>query len=172
MSAPQARNRLGQGPSSNLPGVQAAGFATSVPGQGYNGDSGFTIVEHPPLPLGLSQYAIFRLADPGYFAALGIPILRGETFSPGQRLDRATKVIISASFARQYFPAEDPIGKHLLARGEKSYEIIGVVGDTRYLIAEPAEPTMYFSLYDGTENGGTLAVRGSRPRSATLPARD
>src|SRR5204863_8837672 len=50
----------------------------------------------------------------------------------------------------------------LLARGEKSYEIIGVVGDTRYLIAEPAEPTMYFSLYDGTENGGTLAVRGIR----------
>jgi predicted permease len=146
----------------SLPGVQAAGFVTAAPGQGYYGDTGFTIAEHPPLPVGQSQYAIFRSADPGYFAALGIPILRGDTFDPSQRLDHAMKVIVNDSFVRQYFPGEDPLGKHLLARGEKSYEIVGVVGDTRHLVARTPEPIMYFPLYDGTENDGTLVVRSTR----------
>ncbi len=145
----------------NLPGVQAAGFVTAVPGQGYIGDNGFAIAEHPPLPSGQSQYAIFRWADPGYFAALGIPVLGGETFDAGQRLDRAMKVIVSDSFVRRYFPGEDPLGKHLLTHGNKSYEIIGVVGDTRFLIAQPAQPIMYFPLYAGSENNETLAVRST-----------
>jgi predicted permease len=145
----------------NIPGVQAAGFGAAVPGQGYYSDSGFTVAEHPPLPLGQSQYALFRTADPGYFAALGIPILRGETFTAGQRLDNALKVIINDSLARRFLPDENPVGKHLLARGEKSYEIVGVVADTRYLINKTAEPMMYFPLYEGTENDGTLAVRSA-----------
>lgn len=144
----------------NIPGLQA-GFGAAVPGQGYYSDSGFTVAEHPALPVGQSQYALFRTADPGYFVALGIPFLRGETFAASQRLDRAMRVIINDSFARQYFPGEDPVGKHLLARGEKSYEIVGVVGDTRYLINKSPEPMMYFPLYEGTENDGTLAVRST-----------
>jgi hypothetical protein len=145
----------------NIPGLHAAGFGAAVPGQGYYSDSGFRVAEHPPLAVGQSQYALFRTADPGYFAALGIPFLRGETFAVSQRLDRAMKVIINDSFARQYFPGENPVGKHLLARGEKSYEIVGVVGDTRYLINKSPLPMMYFPLYDGTENDGTLAVRST-----------
>jgi predicted permease len=143
----------------NIPGVQVAGFGAAVPGQGYYSDSGFTVSEHPPLPVGQSQSALFRTADPGYFAALGIPFLHGETFTASQRLDRAMKVIINDSLARRFLPGENPVGKHLLARGEKSYEIVGVVGDTRYVINKAPEPMMYFPLYDGTENDATLAVR-------------
>ena len=143
----------------SLPGVQAAGFVTLVPGQGYWGDNGFMIAEHPPLPAGQSQYAVVRWADPGYFAALGIPLLRGQTFDESHRLDKATKVIVSESFVQRYLTDEDPIGKHLLTLGRKSYEIIGVVGDTRWLIAKSPEPMMYFPLYAGKEGGGTLAVR-------------
>src|SRR5438093_4499227 len=143
----------------SLPGVQAAGFVTLVPGQGYWGDNGFMIAEHPPLPTGQSQYADVRWADPGYFAALGIPLLRGQTFDESHRLDKATKVIVSESFVQRYLTDEDPIGKHLLTLGRKSYEIIGVVGDTRWLIAKSPEPMMYFPLYAGKEGGGTLAVR-------------
>ena len=146
----------------SLPGVEGAGLSTGVPGQGYMEDNGFAIAEHPPLPLGQIEGAIVRWADPGYFAALGIPVLRGQAFDPSQRLDRAMKVIVSESFVRQYFPGEDPIGKHLLTLGSKSYEVVGVVGDTRFLIAKPAQPMMYFPLYAGSENGATLAVRSSR----------
>jgi predicted permease len=146
----------------NLPGVQGAGLGTAVPGQGYIQDNGFAIEEHPPLPQGQIQYAVVRFADPAYFEALGIPILRGGAFDPSQRLERAMKVIVSDSFVRQYFAGEDPLGKHLRTMGDKSYEIVGVVGDTRFLIAEPAQPMMYFPLYAGTENGATLAVRSIR----------
>jgi predicted permease len=142
------------------PGVRAAAFVSTVPGAGYDGDYGFTISEHPPLPLGAGQYAIDRWCDPGYFAALGIPFFQGRTFAENQLLDRANEVVITQSFVRQYFPGEDPIGKHLDILGSKQrYQIVGVVGDTRYEIAEPPHPMMYFPIFKGTRNDAALAVR-------------
>lgn len=149
-----------------VPGIRAAGLVRAVPGGGYEGDGGFAIAEHPPLPQGQSQFDLVRWADPGYFAALGIPLLRGQTFDTTARLDGPLEVIITDLFARQYFPGEDPIGKHLLTLGKRSFQIVGVVGDTRFEIAEPPQPMMYFSIYsslfDGNvPNEATLAVRSS-----------
>jgi len=144
-----------------LPGVTAAGFVRAVPGQGYMGDQGFTIVEHPPLPQGQAQYAIDRWADPDYFQAMGIPIIRGHTFDADRKLDQANQAVISASFARQYFPDEDPIGKHIHHDG-RVYEITGIVGDTRYWAAKPPEPIQYFPLFAGLWDYGTLVVRSDR----------
>ncbi|MGA7343711.1 MAG: ABC transporter permease [Terracidiphilus sp.] len=141
-----------------LPGVEAAGLVEAVPGQGYWEDSSFQIVEHPPLPLGQGLYAINRTADPGYFAAIGIPILRGRSFSESLRLDQANEIVISDAFARRYFPGEEPLGKHLHTQG-KNFTIVGVVGDTRYDIGEEPEPMKYFPLWSGERNGGTLVVR-------------
>jgi predicted permease len=145
-----------------LPGVQAAGLAQEVPGQGYGGDRGFLIAEHPPLPLGQGQYAIDRWVDPRYFSAFGISFLSGHTFDPNQRLDNAREVIVTSSFVRQYFGDEDPLGKHLLTLGRQPYLIVGVVGDTRYELGRPALPMMYFPLYSGTPSDLTLAVRSNR----------
>jgi putative ABC transport system permease protein len=113
------------------------------------------------LAAGQIQSAVVRWADPGYFAALGIRLLRGQTFDENQRLEKATKVIVSDSFVRRYLPDEDPFGKHLLTLGRKSYEVVGVVGDTRWAIAKSPEPMMYFPLYAGKEGGGTLSVRSN-----------
>jgi putative ABC transport system permease protein len=146
-----------------LPGVDAAGFVTDVPGQGYGGDFSFTVAEHPPLPEGKGTTAINRSADPGYFAAMGIPILRGRTFGDDQRLDHANEVIISDSFAKEYFPHENPLGKHLRVMGGKDlHEIVAVVGDTRYSIGEAPRPTQYYPLYAGDTSGGTLVIRSNR----------
>jgi putative ABC transport system permease protein len=142
-----------------LPGVDAAGFATAVPGQGYQMDWSFTIVEHPPLPQGRGLFALSRWADPKYFNAMGIPILRGRTFD-GKRLDAANETIISQSFANQYFPGEDPLDKHLHVRGQNAV-IVGIVGDTRYAIGEPPRPMHYYPLDAGVENVGTLVIRSS-----------
>ena len=153
-----------------LPGVDAAGLVRAVPGEGYFGDSGVTIVEHSPLPQGQTQLAIVRWADRGYFALLKIPFLRGRSFGSNQRLDGANEAIISAEFARQCFPNEDPIGKHLIGFGRRSYEIVGVVGDTRYRLAERPEPTMYFPIDAGTFSGAALVVRAARdPERLALP---
>ena len=101
-----------------------------------------------------------RWADPKYFGAMGIPILRGRTFDGGKRLDAANEAVISQSFASQYFPGEDPLGKHLHVRG-KNAVIVGIVGDTRYAIGETPRPVQYYPLDAGVENVGTLVIRSS-----------
>jgi len=141
-----------------LPGVEAAGFATAVPGQGWWEDNGFSILEHPPLPMGTANDALGRTADSGYFAAMGIPILRGRTFNQNLRLEQANEIIVSDGLAKKYFPGEEPLGKHI-STNEKVYTIVGVVGDMRYAIGEEPFPTKYFSFNEGRENYGTLVIR-------------
>jgi putative ABC transport system permease protein len=143
-----------------LPGVEAAGFTTAVPGQGYWGDHSFEIAEHPPLPQGQAQFAIARSADPGYFAAQKIRILRGHSFDPSRKLDQANQAVINDAFAKQYFPNEDPIGKHL--RMNRDYEIVGIVSNTRYSLAEAPAPVQYYPLYSGSSNNGVLVIRAGR----------
>jgi predicted permease len=145
----------------NVPGIQAAGLIDFVPGNGAGGDDGFTILEHPPLPLGKTNLANNRWCDAGYFAALGIPILKGRTFSTNQRPGHSTEIMISNAFVRQFFPHEDPIGKHMTTFNQTGSEIVGIVGDTRGNPAEPPPPIMYFPLFAGTDivNSATLAIR-------------
>jgi predicted permease len=148
-----------------LPGVQAAGLSTSLPGEGWGGDNLATIVEHPPLPKGQGIDLMHRNVDPGYFAALQIPLLRGRYFRNDERLDRTRVVIISESTAKKYFSGEDPIGRHLNIDFEtpqpQPYEIVGVVGDTRWNITDSVRPTFYAPLLNGGANFASLAVRGS-----------
>ena len=150
-----------------LPGVSSAGIVNVVPGQGYGGDNLVTIPEHPPLAKGQLQIARRRYADPGYFAALQIPIVRGRTFTNQERLDNADKVIVSQMLMHDFFPNEDPIGKHLvvdlgLVGKPRAYEIVGVVGDTRYEISMPPQPMMYFPLLSGLNPRAVIAVRSQR----------
>ena len=70
--------------------------------------------EHPPLKPGEDlPEALVRWADPGYFSALGIPLVNGRFFTNDERGARSYKVIVSRQLVRQYFPGDDPIGKHL-----------------------------------------------------------
>jgi putative ABC transport system permease protein len=144
-----------------LPGVDAAGLVNAAPGQGYWEDSSFTIVEHPPLPLGTGVFALNRTAESGYFAAMGIPILRGRTFNDSLRLEQTNEIIVTDLFAKKYFPGEEPLGKHLKTN-ERTYTIVGIVGDTRFAIGEEPKPMKYFHLNEGRINYGTLVIRSSR----------
>jgi predicted permease len=157
-----------------LPGVAAAGISSALPGEGWGGDFLVDIPEHPPLPKGQGIDLMHRGADPGYFAALQIPLIRGRYFRNDERLDHGKVAIISESTAKQYFPGEDPIGRHLGGSdvGPKYYEIVGVVGDTRWMITQPMRPTVYLPLFEGHYGGVGLAVRansGVDVQSLALP---
>jgi putative ABC transport system permease protein len=102
-----------------------------------------------------------RWIDPGYFAALGIPILRGHTFDSNQRLLLANETIISQSFAAQFFPNEDPIGKHLRTNNFTAV-IVGVAGDIRHEIGEKPGPIQYYPVFAGVANNGVIVLRSSR----------
>jgi predicted permease len=147
----------------NLHAVERAGLVSRPPGAGYGGDDSFTIPEHPPQPAGQFAFGLRRFADPGYFAAMGIPLLRGRTFREGERLETATTVVISDLLARTYFPGEDPLGRHvrvaLHGRTARNYEIIGVVGDSRHEVAKPPEPMIYYSMDSGISSYASLVIR-------------
>jgi predicted permease len=147
-----------------LPGVRAAGLGFAVPGVGALEDDIFTVPEHPPVAAGATlPDALLRTADPGYFSTLQIPLLKGRFFTTDDRAGHPKTIIISRLLAQQYFPGEDPLGKHLhiFPYGNADYEIVGVVADTLYQVGQPAKPTMYFPVLSGrTDVGGlTLAVR-------------
>jgi putative ABC transport system permease protein len=144
------------------PGVQAAGLVSRAPGEGWGGDRLMSIVEHPPMPKGEANHFMVRGADPGYFAAIRLPMIRGRIFTSDERLERAHVVLISEGSAKKYFPGEDPIGKHLRDEDEKStFEIIGVVGDTRWTVAEEPVPTLYWPIYGNDYSNATIVVRST-----------
>jgi predicted permease len=154
-----------------IPGVESAGLVTTAPGQGWGGDFLVSVMEHPPLPKGAGLDLMTRSADPGYFAAAGIPLLRGRTFASYERLDRGNVTVLSQKAAELCFPHEDPIGKHVRIDFIGAvFEVIGVVGDTRWNIGQKMNPTMYMPIF-GNDNGyATIFVHASHNvESLSLP---
>ncbi len=146
-----------------LPGVQSAGLVSTAPSEGWGGDHLMSIVEHPPLAKGQGLDLQVRGTDPGYFAAIGIPLLRGRIFTSDERLQRAHVAVISQSAAQSYFPGEDPIGKHLKDDfNHDTTEIIGVVGDVRWIVSLPPVPTLYWPIYGNDYSVATIVVRSQR----------
>src|SRR6266481_1521714 len=153
----------------HIPGVKAAGLTNVVPGDGYYGDHEFWVPEHPPQPLGEHHFAAYRTANPDYFSTLQILQVRGRFFSDNERLEHDKYAIVNQELVRQFFPAEDPIGKHLRVgwrtqQGE-NYEIIGVVGDTSYQIDRSARPMMWFPILAGIPGNSAdsvLVVRSAK----------
>jgi predicted permease len=147
-----------------MPGASAAGAVTTLPGNGHWMDNTFTIEGRPPLAPDQELDAVIRAADPGYFAAMNIPLLRGRYFTDSERLDQAKAVIVSESFAREFFPQDDPLGKRVnigMGAGGAHHEIVGIVRDVRSWLNRPVEPTMYFPLYSGNFGYGSLVVRSA-----------
>ena len=164
----------------SIPGVRAAALGNTLPGAGSWGDFVFTVKEHPPLKPGEDRPdALVNWADPGYFSALGIPLVSGRFFTNDERGPRSYKVIVSRQLVRQYFPGDDPIGKHLHvpahfhagAPDDVDYEIVGVAGDTLYQVGKESKATMYFPILEGGAGGGNmLAVHtASDPLQFSVP---
>ena len=89
-------------------------------------------------------------------------------------LTRDRYTIISKKFADQYFPGDNPIGKHVtVGRLLETSEVVGVVGDTSYAVTEPVKATMYFPILSGIPDRtseSTIVVRtAGDPLSLSIP---
>ena len=163
----------------SMPGVRSSALGNTLPGAGYWGDFVFTVKEHPPLKTGEDRPdGLSRWVDPGYFSALGIPLVSGRFFTNDERGARSYKVIVNRQLVRQYFPGDIPIGKHLRVPAHAQpgapenidYEIVGVVGDTLYQVGKEPKATMYFPILEGDIGGGMLAVHtASDPLEFSVP---
>lgn len=150
----------------SIPGVRGAGLVSCLPATGHCNDNFFYIEGRPAQP-GHPMDALQRNADPGYFKAIGLPLLRGRTFTkedgigPDRKHPQRPVIVISESLAKTYFPGEDPIGRRLTLNAELQmqqlqgfpaphYEVIGVVGDAPAAIDRSSAPTFYMPLTDQT----------------------
>jgi predicted permease len=157
------------------PGVTAAGLTSVLPGEGRGRDDTFNIREHPPLPKGEILDSTTRFVDPGYFSAMQIPLIEGRFFNADERLDKVQAIIVNREFTKEVFPGEEHLGKHIVGGpgdGAKSYEIVGVVGDTLDEVSSQPYPAIFYPVYIGLERSVSLAVRtapGHDPASLALP---
>jgi putative ABC transport system permease protein len=155
------------------PGVQSAGTIAWLPLGGAKSRTSFRRDELPPPPEGQWPAADIRVVAGDYFAALGVPLLRGRFFDATDRADAPIRYIINDALARQHFPGEDPIGRRISYEWDQSIsgEIIGVVGSVREdaLDVEPAT-AIYRPFAQDPWNLVTVVVRVDGDAAALAPA--
>ncbi len=119
-----------------LPGVGSAATAFNIPFDDESYINALHITGTPPPVPGeeLQTKVTFVTAD--YFKVMGMPILRGRAFGPGDRADTPKTILIDEPFARRFFPGQDPVGKQV-DDGDGNdpqappYTVVGVVGHLR-----------------------------------------
>jgi putative ABC transport system permease protein len=139
-----------------IPGVGAVGAASALPMASGPSSSVWSRPDRPQAPDQARPFANFQLITPGYFDALGVPLLAGRLFNEGDRPDDIQVGMINQSLARVAFGDEDPLGKQIeFFGGGALLTIVGVVGDAHQLRPELApEPEVYMpyqqvSFYSG-----------------------
>jgi putative ABC transport system permease protein len=127
-----------------LPGVTAAAVVTNLPFSGGVDPRTFTLTGSPATPAEQLPTAHHHRVSGGYFAALGIPLLRGRSFDDRDGADAPAVIVVNQALARAYFPDRDPVGQSLALTGDGPAEIVGVVGDVR---AQRLEDAITFQIY-------------------------
>src|SRR6266571_581066 len=118
-----------------LPGVNSAAAAWWIPLSGSEITFNFD-VEERPIPKGQQPLAQLNVVTADYFKAMRVPLLRGRAFTDRDDRSAPSVAIVSESFAKQFFPGENPIGKRITPNGSVDpgdapvREIVGVVADT------------------------------------------
>jgi putative ABC transport system permease protein len=167
-----------------LPGVTKTAYGMSTPwrdagafgpGMQFSGDGHTHSIENDPR-------AHFRVISPGFFAALGVPILAGRDFNELDSQSKEPIVIVSESLAKRMFPGQDSINRHVywtdpvlqFLPGFKSEQlrIIGVTADIddQNVVPQPTL-TIYSTFNHGPMFNGRLFVHTStNPYSLVTPA--
>jgi predicted permease len=132
-----------------LPGVQGAGVVTKLPlDDEARQDTALFVEDHPIRPGTIPNIHQAAFASPGYFRALGIPILEGHTFEPPDPDRPRRDMIVSRALAERYWPGGHAVGKRVrtMPFGEW-FTIIGVTGNVRgTTLEQPPDETMYLPI--------------------------
>jgi predicted permease len=132
-----------------IPGVSRFALSDTIPPSGGMRGRPFSnmrIAGHLPLPEQGGMVA-FRYVTPGYFRALGIPILAGRDFDEKERSGTETPLILSQSLAQRMFPAENPLGQQIdLDVNGHWLPVVGVAGDVKNSGLTDAPQPEYYRL--------------------------
>lgn len=151
-----------------IPGVQAVSPVVAIPFAGSAGWDGQLAVEGQSAEEATANPIVnMEVVAPDYFATLRMPVLSGRGFTDADRTGSPAVVVISATTARKFWPAGDPIGKRVVFGPPpgRTLTVVGVVPDTRYRDLRTARPSVYFPLHQSFFPFApmNLAIRTSGP---------
>ena len=131
-----------------IPGVTQPALSDSTPLSGIARSTIYSVIDvagRPRTAEGTGGMVTWRAVTPGYFAALGVPILRGRGFLKEDRDPQQNAVILSDALAHRMFPGEDPLGKQIRpGRSGPWRTVIGVAGNVKNsALADPGDPEFY-----------------------------
>jgi putative ABC transport system permease protein len=158
-----------------LPSVRAAGGSTKMglAGQGWTGD---LFIERRPDFWG--RELRHKEVTPGYFAAMGLSMVRGRDFTDADGPDRLLVVVVNEALVRSYFKDGDPIGRRITFRRAQPgqpppswWTIVGVVRDEKQNgLDEDVAPEVYETHRQNATAGMTLVVRSEAPATQLVPS--
>jgi len=148
----------------SLPGVRAASYVSELPlnldlTRSYifpEGQSFMRSADAPLLPTGSVW--------PRYFETMGIPLRKGRDFTMQEDKEESRVVIVNETFARRFWPGQNPIGKRLSKGGpdKPRFEVVGVVKDGKYgTLGEDQQPFVYFPMAREYDSVAALVVNTS-----------
>jgi putative ABC transport system permease protein len=168
-----------------LPGVQSAAAIEPLPMGGDEIRTTFQI-EGRPVAKSEEPHASLRTVTPDYFNTMRIPVLQGRDFGAQDETNSTPVVIINEALARQFFPNENPIGKHIkpsVSTGTaepQMREIVGVVGNVKFRdLSDEWAPESYVPYAQISFGSMTLVVRTeqdahslAKPMAETVRSQD
>jgi putative ABC transport system permease protein len=159
-----------------LPGVQSAAYISGLPMVMTGRITGVVIPGREVSATFRNDVVSIRYVTSQYFRTMGIPLLRGRDVESGDIAGRAPVAVVSESFARQFWPNEDPLGRTFVCR-EETRTVVGIVGDVKVRGLERAnEPQLYVSagqVPDTTfmnDDPKDLVIRYAGTTGTLLPA--
>ena len=135
-----------------VPGVRAAALSASAPMTPGMSVLGFQVGGRPEVPLHQSPLAHYLEVSPGYFATMGIPVLRGREFAAHDASENPRAIVINEAMALREFPNQEPLGQRLsFGPGPDNQanwlEVVGVVGNVRQYRADQAPVPMTYVVH-------------------------
>ncbi|HEX4310322.1 MAG TPA: ABC transporter permease [Acidobacteriaceae bacterium] len=155
----------------SLPGVEGLGLTSDLPVQCFCDTDWIRV---PGMPFhGEHNDVMERDISAGYLHLIGAKLIEGRMFTESDDANHPNVIIINQTFARKYFPGQDPVGRMIgdIALSPKSMrQVVGVVADVREaaLDSDPA-PSEYFSINHGPDVYFALAVRTRGDDKVFLP---
>lgn len=158
-----------------LPGVKSVGGIDPLPFSNSNVSTSFLIEGAPAVALADRPDVGERAVTPAYFETMGIPVLKGRSFTAQDRDNTPHVIIVNEALASRYWPNQDVIGKRLGFEDDPSKqdwrEIVGVVGNVKHKTLEAeANPEVYFPYQQLPKNFMSVVVRTSSDPVSMIPA--
>jgi predicted permease len=158
-----------------LPGVQSASGVLPLPLSDDIIRTSFQIEGRPMAKSDLPRVH-FRIVALDYIQTMRIPLITGRDFTPRDERNAAQVVIVNETFARRFFPNENPVGKHIKPSvadtgEEKMREIVGVVGDVHHRnLWQATDPECYVPYDQAALGAMNIVIRAQGEPMSLLPS--